>query len=57
MHVQYESLISSGLKVIGKVRVFFKVGQSSRSRSQGKKLWKHAKGHITRNTNVQYDQG
>ena len=34
---------------------FFKVGQTSRSRSRGKKLWYHVKGLVTRNTHVQYE--
>ena len=102
-HVQYESPIFAGLKVITKVKFFksrsnfkvnvtrsklivprercchkeytcaiwkphlfwfesygqgwsfSKVGQTSRSRSQGKKLWYHVKGVITRNTHVQYE--
>ena len=53
--VQYESLITSGKKVMAKVKVFSKVGQTSRSRSRGHKLWYHVKGLITRNTPVQYE--
>ena len=53
--VQYESPISSGLKVMAKVKVFSKVGQTSRSRSQGQKLWYHVKGLVTRNIHVQYE--
>ena len=34
---------------------FSKVGQTSRSRSQGQKLWYHVKGLVTRNTHVQYE--
>ena len=34
---------------------FSKVGQSSRSRSQGQKLWYRVKGLVTRNTQVQYE--
>ena len=34
---------------------FSKVGQTSRSRSQGQKLWFHLKGLVTRNTHVQYE--
>ena len=34
---------------------FFKVGQTSRSRSQGQKLWYHVKDLVTRNTHVQYE--
>ena len=50
-HVQYESPITSGLKVMVKVKVFFsKLGQTLRSRSQGKKLWYHVKCLVIRNT-------
>ena len=35
--------------------IFSKVGQTSRSRSQGQKLWYHVKGLVTRNTHVQYE--
>ena len=48
-HVQYESSISSGKKVVAKL------GQTSRSRSGGQKLWYHVKGLVTRNTHVQYE--
>ena len=34
---------------------FSKVGQTSRSRSRGKKLWYHVKGLVTRNTHVRYE--
>ena len=34
---------------------FFKVGQSSRSRSRGQNLWYNVKGLVTRNTHVQYE--
>ena len=34
---------------------FSKVGQSSRSRSQGQKLWYHAKGLVLKNTHVKYE--
>ena len=34
---------------------FFKVGHSSRSRSQGQKSWYHVKGLVTRKTHVQYE--
>ena len=53
-HVQYESPISSGLKVMAKV-IVSKVSQTSRSRSQGQKLWYQVKGLVTRNTHVQYE--
>ena len=34
---------------------FSKVGQTSRSRSQGQKLLYHVKGIVIRNTHVQYE--
>ena len=37
------------------VKVFSKVGQTSRSRSQGKKLWYHVKDLVIRNTHVKYE--
>ena len=40
---------------MAKVKVFSKVGQTSRSRSQGEKLWYHMKGLVTRNAHVQYE--
>ena len=49
-HVQYESSISSGLKVMAKVKVFRQT-----SRSLGQKLRYHVKGIVTRNTRVQYE--
>ena len=54
-HVRYESPITSGLKVTAKVKVFSKVGQTSRSRSQGQILWYHVNGLVTKNTHVQYE--
>ena len=36
------------------VKGFSKVGQTSRSRSQGKKLWYHVQGLVIKNTNVKY---
>ena len=53
--MQYESFITSDLKVMAKVKSFSKEGQTSRSRSQGKKLWYHVKGLVTRNTHMQYE--
>ena len=52
--MQYESPLTSSKKIMAKVKVFFKVGQTSRSRSRGKKLWYHLKALVTRNTHVQY---
>ena len=40
---------------MAKVKVFFKEGQTSRSRSQGQKLWYHMKGLVTVNTHAQYE--
>ena len=50
-HVQYESCITSGKKVMAKVKVF----QTLKSR--GQKLWYmyHVKGLVIRNTHVQYE--
>ena len=42
-------------KLWPRLKVFSKVGQTSKSRSQGKKLWYHVKGLVTRNTQVQYE--
>ena len=53
--MQYQSPITSGKKVMAKVKVFSKVGQTSRSRSQGQKLLYHVKDLVTRNTHVQYE--
>ena len=53
--MQYERSITSGKKVMAKVKVFSKVGQTSRSRSRRQKLWYHVKGLVTRNTHVQYE--
>ena len=54
-HVQYESPTTSGKKFMTKVKVLSKVGQTSRLRSRGPKLWHHVKGLVTRNTHVQYE--
>ena len=40
---------------MAKVKVFLKVGQTSRSRSQGQTLRYHMKFLATRNTHVQYE--
>ena len=52
-NLQYGNHSSSG-KSFDQGKSFSKVGQSSRSRSQVKKLWYHVKGLVTRNTHVQY---
>ena len=48
--MSYESPSSSDLKVMAKVKVFRKVGQTSRSRSLGKKLCYDVKDLVPRNT-------
>ena len=53
--MQYESPITSGKNVMAKVKVFLKVGQTSRSKSLGQKLWYIVKGLVTGNTHVQYE--
>ena len=40
---------------MAKVKVFFKVGQTSRSRSQGQKFWYPWKGLVTRNVYMKYE--
>ena len=41
-------------EVISKVKVFKKMGQTPRSRSQGKKCWYAQKDLVTKNTHVKY---
>ena len=55
--MKYEIPTSYGLKVMANVKVFSKVGQSSRSRSrsQGQKLWYHVKGLVIRYAHVKYE--
>ena len=53
--MQYEIPITSVKKVMAKIKVFFKVGQTSRSRSRDQKLWYTVKGLVTRKTPVQYE--
>ena len=53
--MQYESPSTSGKKVMAKVKVFSKVGQTSRSRSRGQNLQYHVKGLDTRNTHEPYE--
>ena len=43
-------------KVWLRIIFFSKVGQTSRSKSRGKKLWYQVKGLVTRNTHVQYEK-
>ena len=40
-------------KLWPRLEFFKRVGQTSRSRSRGQKLWLHAKGIVTSNTHVQ----
>ena len=42
-------------KVMAKVKVFLKVGQTQRSRSRVQKLRYHVKCLVTRNTHMQYE--
>ena len=53
--MKYESQTSSGKETMAKVKVFFKVGQTPRSRSLGQKCWYPWKGLGTRNVHVKYD--
>jgi hypothetical protein len=43
-YLKYQSSSAYGSKDIAKVKVFSKLGQSSRSRSQGQKSWYQKKG-------------
>ena len=52
--MQYESP-TSWFKSYGQGQSLLKVGQTSRSRSQGQNVWYHLKGLVTRNTYVQYE--
>ena len=54
-HMQHESPLTSGKKVMAKVKVFSKVSQTSMSRSRDQKLWYHVKGLVTRNTHMQHE--
>ena len=49
-HVQFQSLITSGLKVMAKVKVFQK-----KVKLQGQELLYDVKGLVTRNTHKQYE--
>ena len=48
------ALALTAQKVISKVKVFKKMGQTPRSKSQGKKYWYPQKGLITGNIHVKY---
>ena len=54
-HGKYESPASDRSLVMTKIKVFVKVGQTSRSWSLGQKLWYDVKGLNTRNTHVKYE--
>ena len=47
-----KSLPLLGYEAIAKVKVFFKVGQTSRSRSLGQKFWYPWKDLVTRNVQM-----
>ena len=51
-HVQDESPITSGWKVMAKVKVFQKYVNLQ---GQGHNLWYHVKGLVTRNTHRKYE--
>ena len=53
--MKYESPTSSGTEAMAKVKVFLKVGQTSRSRSLGQKFWYPWKGLVTRNAHMKYE--
>ena len=48
----YESPTSSEQEAMAKVKVFLKVGQTSRSRSLGQTFWYPWKGLVTRNVHM-----
>ena len=54
--MKYESPTFSGKKAMAKVKVFLKVGQTSRSRSLGQKFWHLWKGLVTRNVHMKYER-
>ena len=53
--MQYESPITSGKKVMAKVKVFQKLVKLQGQGHEVIKLWYHVKGLVTRNTHVQYE--
>ena len=55
--MKYESPVSHGSEIMTKVKVFLKVGQTSRSMSLSQKLpvWYDVKGLVTRNGHVKYE--
>ena len=53
--MKYERPTSYGSLVKPKVKLFIKVGQTSRSKSTGQKLRYGVKGLVTRNTHVKYE--
>ena len=42
-------------KLWPRFKFFSNVGQTSRSKSQGQKLWHHVKGFVISNTHMQYE--
>ena len=54
LYVKYHNPILYGSKDIAQVKVFSKLGQSSRSRSQGQKSWYQKKGLFMRYLYVKY---
>ena len=54
-HVQYESSITSGLKVMAKVKVFQKKVKLQGQCHKVKKLSYHEKGLVIRNTHIKYE--
>ena len=53
-HAKYESPMSNGKKVMGRVRVFLNVGQRSRSRSRDQNLRYCRKGLVIRKILAKY---
>ena len=54
VHMEYESPTSSGEEAMTKVKVIFKVGQTSRSKSLGQNFWYLWKSLVTRNVHMKY---
>jgi hypothetical protein len=54
LYVKYQNPIPYGSKDIAQVKDFSKLGQSSRSRSQGQKSWYQKKGLIMRYLYLKY---
>jgi hypothetical protein len=54
LYLQYQSPNTFGSRDIVQVKVFSKLGQSSRSKSQGQKSWYHTKGHFIMHLYLKY---